>query len=572
MEDQNQELLMKQAYLKTEIIDKNIYQDKFLDYCIQNKENGDDINSWTLDELKNCVANFNELLKKESEQQKEKEKVKEFSSLNSFLSNTNSNQISQPQPQPQTQQPNVNQFNFQNIQNNLYTNKISQSQPKNKTAITLNPLQILMNNEKLRQKIESDIEEKSLIYPNLGQNPNSQKLEIKCKTSEKTQLNDKKIKVVIQNPKNSEKSLLSSQYTLYEVCTKPLNWFVHRRYSDFDWLRNILYKLFPRLFIPPIPGKKTGTRRLEQDFIDKRMKFLQMFIDELMENEELKSSEALVAFLSLSDRSQFERKMKELNSYIPSHYCEDLKTLEGKIYILNDDFNENYYININNYLILRYQILSRLNNNLKNYFLDQTKACMDLEEVQKDFETLNILNKKVKLSNKINSTYEELHIFFKNWKRIIFNENIIIKEQIKHFFKREKVENLIFIDLFDSREQLRQKYISEKMKLNAKKEKLYKIMDFSKWEIEDNFSQIDNARLMRDKNYAFEKMCTRDTQAVENIHKQLGYANYMNVIQIKNKIENNEKKLVEITKDFAEKFYPSLNDGISIWSTLNTYI
>ena len=87
-----------------------------------------------------------------------------------------------------------------------------------------------------------------------------------------------------------------------------------------------------------------------------------------MENEELKSSEALVSFLSQNDRNQFERKMKELNSYIPSHYCEDMKTLEGKIHILNDDFNENYYIIINNYLKLRYQILSRLNNNLKKLF------------------------------------------------------------------------------------------------------------------------------------------------------------------------------------------------------------
>ena len=53
------------------------------------------------------------------------------------------------------------------------------------------------------------------------------------------------------------------------------------------------------------------------------MKFLQMFMDEIMENEELKTSEALIAFLSFTDRIQFERKMKELNCYLPSHYSED---------------------------------------------------------------------------------------------------------------------------------------------------------------------------------------------------------------------------------------------------------
>ena len=176
------------------------------------------------------------------------------------------------------------------------------------------------------------------------------------------------------------------------------------------------------------------------------------------------------------------------------------------------------------------------------------------------------------LKNTINKTYEELSIFFKNWKRILFNESFIIKEEIKHFFKKQKKENLIFIDLIDSREQLRQKYFTEKNKLDNKKEKLYKIQDFTKWEIEENFAQIDHARLLRDKNYAFEKMCTKETQSLENIRKQLGYANYMNVMQLQMIIDKNEKKLVEVMKEFANKFYPSLNDGITVWSTLNTYI
>ena len=51
----------------------------------------------------------------------------------------------------------------------------------------------------------------------------------------------------------------------------------------------------------------------------------------------------------------------------------------------------------------------------------------------------------------------------------------------------------------------------------------------------------------------------------------LGYANYMNTEQLKIIIKENEKKFVEITKEFANKFYPSLNDGITLWSTLTTY-
>ena len=602
-EQQTDQLQIKQELLQAEILEKNYDQMEFLQYCTSQKENGDDLNNWTYDELKTCVLNFQESVqKKESESKK-------ASSLNFFLSNAKQNpQASQPQIQQQpynnTNVPNQipynnqpyqnyspyqqnNQQNFQQYApyqqnpsqypapNNFTQGGVPNQQPQTPVAIQsvnfLNSLQqMMLNSEKMQQKINTDIQNVNIEQANQAQQPRK-KFEIICKKAEKSILNDKEVKVVIQNPKNTEKSLLTSQFTIYEVCTESMHWLVHRRYSDFDWLRNILTKFFPRILIPPLPGKKVGARRLENDFIEKRMKFLQIFIDKVMKNETLKSSEALCAFLSFGDRVQFERKIKELNSIVPSQYCEDLKTLSGKLTVLYDDFNENYYINLNNYFKLQYQVYTRLNYNFRSFYKNMTVACMNLEEVHKDFETLKILNSRVMMKESVTKTFDELSIFFKNWKRILFNENEIIKENIKDFFKLQKMENLSFIDLIDSREAIRQKYASEKQKLDAKKDKLYKIMDFSKWEIEDNYGQVDRALLFRDRNYAFSVMCTKETQALENIHKMLGYANYMNIEQLKLIIKENEKKFVEITKEFANKFYPSLNDGITLWSTLTTY-
>ena len=602
-EQQTDQLQIKQELLQAEILEKNYDQMEFLQYCTSQKENGDDLNNWTYDELKTCVLNL-----QESVQKKEAES-KKASSLNFFLSNAKQNpQASQPQIQqqpynnmnvpnqiPYNNQPYQNyapyqQNNQQNFQqyapyqqnpsqypapNNFTQGGVPNQQPQTPVAIQsvnfLNSLQqMMLNSEKMQQKINTDIQNVNIEQANQAQQPRK-KFEIICKKAEKSILNDKEVKVVIQNPKNTEKSLLTSQFTIYEVCTESMHWLVHRRYSDFDWLRNILTKFFPRILIPPLPGKKVGTRRLEQDFIEKRMKFLQIFIDKVMKNETLKSSEALCAFLSFGDRVQFERKIKELNSIVPSQYCEDLKTLSGKLTVLYDDFNENYYINLNNYFKLQYQVYTRLNYNFRSFYKNMTVACMNLEEVHKDFETLKILNSRVMMKESITKTFDELSIFFKNWKRILFNENEIIKENIKDFFKLQKMENLSFIDLIDSREAIRQKYANEKLKLDTKKDKLYKIMDFSKWEIEDNYGQVDRALLFRDRNYAFSVMCTKETQALENIHKMLGYANYMNIEQLKLIIKENEKKFVEITKEFANKFYPSLNDGITLWSTLTTY-
>ena len=574
-------LLLKQQLLKAEILDKNRDQMKFLQFCISQKENGDDLNNWTYEELKQCVQNFEDSIKTE-----------QSSSLNFFLSTAKTNNPPPVQNYNQNQNYyyNPNQNNFNNFQQNNYQqNNFQQNNYQNfnnpnmqnnipngpnfiSTSNILNPLQqVMLNNEKMQQRINTDVQNVT-IDSTKNQIPNKQKFEIECKKLEKTVLNDKEIKVLIQNPKTTEKSLLTNQFTIYEVFTEAMKWLVHRRYSDFDWLRTTLCKFFPRILIPPLPPKKVGNRRFEEDFIQKRMKFLQNFIDNVMKNETLKSSEAVYAFLCFADRVQFERKVKELNSIMPSQYCEDVKTLSGKLNILYDDFNESYYTNLNNYFKLQYQVLTRLNYNLKKFYRNMTMACMDLDEVSKDFETLNILNAKVSMKEEVTKTYDELSIFFKNWKRILFNENEIIHDKIKHFFKLQKLENLAFIELIDSREIIKQKYFGEKVKLDAKKEKLYRIMDMNKWEIEDNYGNVDRAMLLRDKNYAFSKMCTRETMALENIHKQLGYANYMNGNELKEIINNNSKKFVENVKDFANNFYPSLNDGITLWSTLNTYI
>lgn len=97
-------------------------------------------------------------------------------------------------------------------------------------------------------------------------------------------------------------------------------------------------------------------------------------------------------------------------------------------------------------------------------------------------------------------------------------------------------------------------------------------MDISKWEIVDVFNKIDRDLLLRNREYAMQHLCTKDTIALEGLHKQLGYANKSNMDELKKIINVNCEKFVSNVKEFAEKFYPTLNDGISVWMTLNNYL
>jgi hypothetical protein len=64
MEDKVNEysITQKQDLLKKEIIDDKYDKDAFLDYCLARKENGDDLESWTYDELVEIVSSFKKSL------------------------------------------------------------------------------------------------------------------------------------------------------------------------------------------------------------------------------------------------------------------------------------------------------------------------------------------------------------------------------------------------------------------------------------------------------------------------------------------------------------------------------
>jgi hypothetical protein len=196
-----------------------------------------------------------------------------------------------------------------------------------------------------------------------------------------------------------EGGFFSSSYITYEVYTEITNWTTRRRYSDFEWLRTVLAKSFPGLVIPPLPYKKIGSRRFEEDFIQKRLLFLTKFLNVICESEYFKTSEALIAFLSFPDRVIFENKMKELSNIQPPQYVEDFKTFESKVHIVDDEENEKYYQNINNYFNIQIQLYDRINYSLKNFTKNLTNACINLEEISKDFNTLQVLNTRVLMVN-----------------------------------------------------------------------------------------------------------------------------------------------------------------------------
>ena len=62
-------------------------------------------------------------------------------------------------------------------------------------------------------------------------------------------------------------------------------------------------------------------------------------------------------------------------------------------------------------------------------------------------------------------------------------------------------------------------------------------MDMTKCEITEDMEKIDRILLLRDKTYACSKMCTKESLVLDNLKKQLCYANKCNIDELKRLIK-----------------------------------
>ena len=77
----NDQQKKKEELIQREILDKNHDKADFINFCLAKKENGDDLNNWTLGELTIVVCQFLAKIKKESESKQETEKKEENDEL-----------------------------------------------------------------------------------------------------------------------------------------------------------------------------------------------------------------------------------------------------------------------------------------------------------------------------------------------------------------------------------------------------------------------------------------------------------------------------------------------------------
>ena len=538
--EENQEI--KQSYLRKEILEKNYDANLFLEFLITKKgEIASDINNWTIEELKVVVSEFK---KNQKESQKE---------------NIPTNSIPEDLP------PAENQI--------LKINTIVSTPFCSKDSLKLN--------EDLNNSLYNEDGNRDWLFMNQPENErysrysfsnynNSSNLnieEINCLEPDHSPFEEfNKIRIIVNPPKKEYEStglkgffIKSIYYSfLLENIPNKKNK-IKRRYTDFEWLRKTLYRLFPGNYIPPLPKKSLNINKPEK--VDKYQKYVQYFVDGLMEDKLLKNSSIIYLFFTTEQERELISLMEKYDKVQKPRNMEYYYSREGNI-MLDENIlkreKKKELLDIKVDISKNNKIFGELNVALKSLEKEMKQVCDRMTEISNLFKKLYdmSINNSEKLG--ICKYYSDLSLFFKEYGNNEFQQMKNISEELKFHLKYLNLHYTVSIDeLYNTFKFQHDLYFQVAENLKQKKETLYKNMDIEKWDLNPEDRNID----YNDKNLIMKKMLPSDTKIVNDIKKYLiYYATQLNNenLRIKDMLENknntNFKKLKDKSKQILNEF------------------
>lgn len=271
----------KQAFLMSEIIEKNYDPDQFMAYCETLK--GADIDLWSMSELRTCVRNFQD-------------------SLNP----------AKPEPSPSPVP--------------AAASLIVTSAP----TPTGEDLSTAGNPAAEPQAKSSEVEEKKQDLPEpVAIIIKEDKFSLNCRKFDSNSLVSSQVSFEVKDAFLVKGGFFSSDYYLFPIKTLPLEWEVNRRFSDFIWLREILAASFTGVYIPPIPTRKSRQGTIETQLYKKK-KIIIKFTSGLARNKLLLLNEAIEKFFNIKDAKEFDDFKKRVKKSVKKpESAEHFYTIDG---------------------------------------------------------------------------------------------------------------------------------------------------------------------------------------------------------------------------------------------------
>ena len=398
MEDKDEILEVKQNYLRQEIIEKGFSPDEFANFLSKTKgDDAADLNSYSLEDLRDIVRKFKEPKEPEKEKEKELEKAK--------------------------------------------------------VKVQEEDEDIIGEDEDLwGNKIEKKAKIPSLI--------------IKCRKFEPSELINKreKLKVHITNVEIKKDGIFSLSYYEFTIKNDLINFEFKRRTDDFFWVKTKLASFYPNIFVPPIPKIKTKN---DGEYIQKKIYYLQSFINYIIDNDLLLSSQLFQDFITLSYK-EFKNSKEAFNLLSPPKRFGEMISSDGTLDIAVLSETDKKAYNIKSEIDKRIGIYNKLNSRLKEIIDLIYKLKEKYSNIANIFDELSHFDSKSEILkyDKANYDFIKLKGIFINCSNEYEKKMKYFEVHIRRFFKYIKNEINEFNCMYSNYDEIRKTYIDMTEKKN----------------------------------------------------------------------------------------------------------
>ena len=486
MKENEEDISEKQIFLRKNILDKGYNADEFMQYLSQLKgEEGLDLSNWSLDELSTTVKDFiaqKNSNSSDSNNQKEKKGGNILSKINSIVSSE------------------------LNLDNNIYdNNKDDNNKDNNKKLDAINQ-QYIKEQMKMLQSNADDF-----IY---------------CTQTEFTPISEQSgLNITLTFPEKVAGGIFSKSYISYLMETNPLGFRVRKRYSDFEWLYNILGTIYVGCVIPPLCKKNYGDRFTE-NLIFKRTRLFQKFMEGILVHPLLRNSQIIYDFISIDKEEDFEAKKKNYNKIKSPMTLKDIKTLDGKMNVAISKEKEIYLENIKDICDINETVIKKITQNYKQLTELMKQVSEKLKETGELWKIMYDHSKKYYDTNNTCESYNLMSSLMDCLSDIENKKIELMNKNIREYFRFVKNEFHSLKDLSIKVEGKKDVYSKEYDKLYKIKESLFKSQDINKWGIIDKNDLQHKVVLLKNKNIAFSKMLPAESKKLRKIREIYGY--YLN--------------------------------------------
>ena len=561
MADQREQ---KQNYLRTEVMEQGEDVSQFIAFISSKRPNGENIDNWDLQELKDIVDEY----KKYGKQGKYSYPT--FNSESNYSDDESMVNNNYPQPKLSIDDRDDEKTN----ENLIFSEKdADESMAQNNADKKLKDAQAKFTKNYISPTVATDY---------------CQQFEVEQFPVVTKLLIDKDMSVVLSDPKTVNPGIFHSSFITYKVTTLPSEWVVERRYSDFAWLREVLLQEYSLACIPPI-AQKTMARQFEPAFVNKRMAFLQNFMNFIINHPELKSSPALYAFLKIKDASHFNTRKKDISnhknkqsSFRENYFHKGKKQFEGADGLKITDFkslstdvtsvvNTKYkdMASAMGELILECQpIYTRIKANCKKLMHELDLACNTCWSISNEFKqaksSIEKFNKKsvnIVAFPQLEVLYNETSIAFTQWGNTLSKRVKVIQDYMIRPMKFSKHEWTSLKNLCELRKNVAYDYLNGWKDLETRKKKLWEGGNVNKWDLDPQvLKEFPVDTLKNDKVQSKRQILHEDTRTLKNLQNVFGYINTKIVQEFENMFWHKVQRNTKSTIEFAHK-YADLNTG-----------